>query len=99
MRRFLSVFLQFFLFLVTFALGSFLLHPFNVVTVLASDATHTRSFLWDGLLLMLLLYALVLLIEVVMRQIKAAGLWSTIAVVLAGVLGFAMKFGFISTDR
>ena len=100
MRKFFSVFLQFFLFLVTFALGSFVLHPFHVQTVLASsDATHARSFVWDGLLLMLLLYALVLLIEALMKQLRAMALWSTAAVGLAGILGLMMKFGFISVDR
>ena len=100
MRTFFSVFLQFFLFLVTFALGSFVLHPFHVQTVLgSSDATHVRSFVWDGLLLMLILYALVLVVEALMKRLRGSALWSTLAVALAGVLGLMMKFGFISTDR
>lgn len=98
-RNFFSCFFQFVLFLVTFAAGSFVLHPFHVQTVLASDATHSRTFIWDGLLMMLVLYVLVLLLELTMKKIRQAAPWSTLAVVLAGVLGLAMKFGFLSVDR
>jgi len=96
-RNILSCFFQFVLFLVTFALGSFVLHPFNVRTALTPDATQTRVFIWDGLLMMLLLYVLVLLLE--LKKAKRAAPWSTLAVLLAGVLGLLMKFGFLSVDR
>lgn len=97
--RIVSCVVQCVLFLVTFALGSFVLHPFNVRTVLLPSATQTRVFIWDGLLLMLMLYVLVLLIEVLMKQVKRAAPWSTLALLLAGLLGFLMKFGFLSVDR
>lgn len=99
MRNILSCLLQCVLFLVTFALGSFVLHPFNVRTALAPTATQTRVFIWDGVLMMLLLYVLVLLLELALKKIKRAAPWSTLAVLLAGLAGFLMKFGFLSTDR
>ncbi len=96
MLKFLSVLLQFVLFLVTYAVGSFFLHPFHVQTVLSSSGTGTRIMFWDGLLLMLLLYGLVLLIEALMRQFRRSAMWSTVAVVLAGALGWALKFGILN---
>jgi hypothetical protein len=98
-RTILSCLFQCVLFLVTFALGSFVLHPFNVRTALAPDDLHTRVFIWDGLLMMLALYLLVLLIEVFMKQVRRAAPWSTIAVALAALVGYLLKFGFLSTDR
>ena len=99
MRNIFSCLFQCVLFLVTFALGSFLLHPFNKRTTLAPDALHTRVFIWDGLLLMLILYVLVLFVEVLMKRIKTAGPWTTVALGVAALLGFLMKFGFLSIDR
>jgi hypothetical protein len=98
-RNILLCFFQCVLFLVTFALGSFVLHPFHVQTALAPSATQTRVFIWDGVLMMLLLYGLVLVLELALKAIKRAAPWSTLAVLLAGLLGFLMKFGFLSTDR
>ena len=99
MRNVLTVFFQFALFLITFLVGSLLLHPFHVQTVLASDAAHVRSFQWDGVLLMATLYLLVLTMEAVMKKLRTAALASTIAVALAGAFGLMMKFGFVSVDR
>ncbi len=87
------------LFLLTFLVGSLLLHPFHLTTTLASDAAHTRVFLWDGLLLMLLLYGLVLLLELATKRLRGFGLGTTLALLVAGVAGLAMKFGFLSVDR
>jgi hypothetical protein len=98
MLKALSVFLQFVLYLITYAAGSFFLHPFHVQTVLADNGTGTRIMIWDGLLLMLVLFGLVLLIEALMRQFRRLAVWSTVAVVLAGVCGLAMKFGILNTS-
>jgi hypothetical protein len=56
-------------------------------------------FIWDGVLMMLILYVLVLLVELLMKKIKTAGPWTTLAFGLAALLGFLMKFGFLSIDR
>ena len=99
MRSVILVVLQCVLFLVTFLVGSLFLHPFQVRTTLVSDAAHVRLFQWDGVLLMVLLYGLVLVLEAVMKRLRTAALGSTIAVVVAGALGLMMKLGFVSVDR
>ena len=99
MLRFFLVALQFVLFLLTFLMGSLFLHPFHVTTTLASDSAHSRVFLWDGLLLMLVLYGLVVVLEVATKRLRASGLGTTLALMAAGAAGLAMKFGFLSVDR
>ena len=39
---------------------------------------------------------MILLIEVLRKRIAASGPWTAAAFVLATVLGFAMKFGFLT---
>jgi len=92
MKRFFAVLLQFLLFLVVFGAGSFAFHPFHLETTLAGS----RSFVWDGVLLMLLVYAVVLLLEVVRKRLRSGGSWTTLALLLAGLAGWAMKFGFVT---
>lgn len=99
MRTAFSVLVQFALFLLTFLVGSLFLHPFGLRTVLVSDAAHTRVFLWDGVLLMLLLYALVLGLEAATRRLRDAAAWSTLALAAAAGAGLALKFGFLTVER
>jgi hypothetical protein len=98
MKKFLSTFLQFFLFLLTFAIGSFA-HPFNLrwgLTV--TTPTVTRYFVPDGLLLMVILFVLILIMEALMKRLRTFGPWTTLAFVLAAIVGYAMKLGFITRD-
>lgn len=98
MKKFLSIFLQFFLFLLTFAIGSFA-HPFNLhwgLTV--TTPTVTRYFVPDGLLLMAILFILILIMEALMKRLRTFAPWTALAFVLAGIVGFAMKLGFITRD-
>ena len=98
MKKFLSTFLQFFLFLLTFAIGSFA-HPFNLrwgLTV--TTPTVTRYFVPDGLLLMVILFVLILIMEALMKRLRTFAPWTALAFVLAGIVGFAMKLGFITRD-
>jgi hypothetical protein len=85
--------LQFLLFLAVFFVGSILpalgLMPLKTVTVGAN-----RVFVVDGLLMMLAAYILILAIEAARRRLRTSGSLTTIALVLALVLGLAMKFGF-----
>ena len=93
MKRVFVVLVQSLVFLLVFAVGSFVYHPFHVET--AVDGS-TRSFIWDGGLLMLLVYALVLLTELLRKRLRTAGPWTSLALVLAGLAGWAMKFGFVT---
>ena len=98
MKKFLSTFLQFFLFLLTFAIGSFA-HPFNLRWGLtATTPTVTRYFVPDGLLLMVILFVLILIMEALMKRLRTFAPWTALAFVLAGIVGFAMKLGFITRD-
>jgi hypothetical protein len=98
MKKFLSTFLQFFLFLLTFAIGSFA-HPFNLRWGLtATTPTVTRYFVPDGLLLMVILFVLILIMEALMKRLRTFAPWTTLAFLLAAIVGFVMKLGFITRD-
>lgn len=96
MKRVFSVLVQFLLFLLVFGAGSFVFHPFHVETTLAAVDGRARSFVWDGLLLMVLLYVVVLAFEALRKRLRTAGPWTSLAVVLAGAAGWTMKFGFVT---
>lgn len=95
MKRVLSVILQFILFLLVFFVGS-LLPAFNVLPQFSFGIGPGRVFVYDGMLLMFILYLLILVIAAARKRIHLAWPNSTIAVVLALILGLAMKFGFKS---
>jgi hypothetical protein len=95
MKRVLSVVLQFILYIVIFGVGS-LLPAFNILPTLSISIGPGRVFVYDGLLLMLVAYILILLIAAVRKRIHIAWPHSTIALVLALILGLLMKFGFKS---
>jgi hypothetical protein len=94
-KAFLVV-LQTLLFLLLFAAGSFLpaLSPsmptWQVVT------GPGRAFVLDGLVLAVGVYVVILAIEAARKQLRGPAGMTTLALVLALALGFAMKFGFRS---
>jgi len=87
--------LQFLLFLIVFGAGS-LFPPFHFEHVLIATPGVTRIFVADGLLLMLALYVFIVLVQVMRKRVRIAAPWTTLAVVLATVLGLMMKFGFLT---
>ncbi len=104
MKTFLFVagqLLLFALFVVLFfgggILGLFHLDPFGsphwFVSHPAPDSS--RYFVPTGLLLMTLLYLIVLGIEAGVKKLRTAGLWTTVAVVVALVFGLIAKFGWV----
>ncbi|HTD96845.1 MAG TPA: hypothetical protein VK627_07940 [Edaphobacter sp.] len=98
MKKFLSIFLQFVLFLLVFAVGSFV-HPFNLhwgLTVTTPTITH--YFVADGLILMLAFYVVMLIVEALMKRLRTLAPWTTFALILAAVLGLVMKLGFITHE-
>ncbi len=96
MRNVIATLLQFILFLLAFFVGSFVYHPFHVESTLRMRELHTRSFIWDGVLLMLIAYVLVLAIEAARKRLKSQAIPSTIALLLAALAGYALRFGFIT---
>jgi hypothetical protein len=93
MKKVILTILQFLLFLIVFGAGS-LFPPFHFEHVLIVTPGFTRIFVADGLLLMFALYVLVVLVEILRKRLRTAAPWTTLAVILAAVLGLMMKFGF-----
>ena len=96
MKRALAIFAQFLFFLLVDFIGSFAYHPFHVQSALSNTALEQRSFVWDGLILTLLAYVLVLVIEALRKRLRSSAPGSTIALALAALAGYLMKFGFIT---
>lgn len=99
MKKALSAFLQFVLFLLVFAVGSFLrpLHLHWDLAV-AAGTNIERSFVPDGLLLMLALFVLILILQLVRKRLRPSAPITTLALILATVIGLAMKLGFLTRD-
>ena len=95
MKSVLSIVLQFILYLVVFGVGS-LLPAFSILPTLSISTGPGRVFVYDGLLLALLLYIVIVLIAAVRRRIAISFPNATIALVLAVLIGLLMKFGFKS---
>jgi hypothetical protein len=93
MKRVTLTTLQFVLFLIVFGAGSFL-PPFHFERILIATPGFTRIFVADGLLLMFALYVVIVLVEVTRKRLRTSAPWTTLAVILAAVLGLMMKFGF-----
>ena len=89
--------LQFVLFWLVFAAGSFF-PPFHMERMLGATPDGTRIFVWDGVLLMVLLFAVILLVEALRKRIRSAAPWTVLALVLAAAAGYAAKFGFLTRD-
>ena len=99
----LGQFLLFALFLAVFFAGSFLsvfhLDPFHAQWFVSHPTpTTVRYFIPTGLIYMTILYLIVFAIEAAAKRLRTAGLWTTVAFLLALVIGFASKFGFTGHD-
>ncbi|HWB32847.1 MAG TPA: hypothetical protein VG714_06720 [Acidobacteriaceae bacterium] len=93
MKNLIFCVLQFILFFVVFGAFS-LFPPIHIQQVISTTANDTRSFIWDGLILSLLLAIVILVIEAVRGRIRKAGPWTTAAFVLSTIVGLVMSFGF-----
>jgi hypothetical protein len=96
MKRALSVLAQFLLFLFVDAAGSIFYHPFHIQTALSGTALAQRIFIWDGLILMLLVYVFLLAIAALRKRLGTAAPSATLALALAALAGYLMKFGFLT---
>ena len=95
MKKAILTIFQFVLFLIVFAAGSFF-PPFHFEHVLIVTPGFTRIFVADGLVLMVALYVLIVFVEVLRKRLRTSAPWTTLAVILAAVLGLMMKFGFLT---
>ena len=96
MKKTLSTVGQFLLFFFVDAIGSFFYHPFGISTSMPVKDETSRSFQWDGLLLMALVCLLILIIEALRKRLRSVAPWSLLALLLAVVAGYLLKFGFIT---
>lgn len=87
--------LKFILFFVVFAAGSFF-PPFHIERVLGTTPDGTRIFIWDGVLLMVALFVVILLIEALRKRLSTSAQWTALAFLLAGLAGYMAKFGFLT---
>jgi len=94
MKRAFYTFLQFVLFLLTFAVGSFLPALQLLPSIATKFADGTRLFIWDGVLLMVAFLVVILLIEATRKRLRTAAGWTALAFLLATVLGLLAKLGF-----
>lgn len=95
MRKTIVTILQLILFLFVFFVGS-VLPPFHFEHVLIATPGFTRIFVADGIVLMFALYVLIVLVEVLRKRLRTSVPWTTLAVILAAILGLMMKFGFLT---
>jgi hypothetical protein len=86
---------KFLLFFATFAVASFL-PPFHMAQVLSVTSAGSRIFIWDGVVLMVVLLAVILASEAWRKRLPSSGPWTMMAFALAALLGWAAKFGFLT---
>lgn len=96
MKRTVAIFAQFLLLLCVDAAGSIFYHPFHIQTSLSGTPSAARSFIWDGVVLMFLLYGIFLVIAATRKRIGTSAPGSTLALGLAALAGYLLKFGFIT---
>jgi hypothetical protein len=95
MKKALATIVQFVAFLAVFGAFSFF-PPFHIEHVLTITTLGTRIFILDGLLLMVALYVLIVITQLLMKRTRSATPWTTLALILAAILGLSMKFGFLT---
>ncbi|WP_260703710.1 hypothetical protein [Edaphobacter flagellatus] len=97
MKKVLVTFAQFLLFLLAFAVGSFL-HPFNLHwATTTADSGATRYFVADGLLLSLGIFVAFLAIQAI-RKRTCDTPWTIVAFLLSTAIGYAIKLGFVTRE-
>lgn len=95
MKRAIAIILETILLLLVFLAGSILVaFPQAHLPSWTVNLSPTRYFVLDGLIFMLVLYLIFLALGAARHRLQSAAVTSTMAVVLALVLGLAMKFGF-----
>jgi hypothetical protein len=97
MKKAILLFLQFLLLFFCCLAGSFL-RPFHLQQVTRISPTVTRVFVWDGFLIMLLVYLLIVAIEAMTKRLRTTLPLTTIALAIAAILSVAIKLGRITQE-
>jgi hypothetical protein len=90
--------LQFILFSLAYVAGV-ILPPFGVLPSHASTYANGTRFEWDGVFLALAIFVLILVIEALRKRLRTAAPWTTLALVLAGIVELAVKLGVTTPSR
>jgi hypothetical protein len=93
MKNVLVIAAQCILFLFVFFAGT-ILAGINTLPTLAVSIGPDRVFVYDGVLCMLALYAILLIFQALRMRNNRFWLNSTVALALAFAIGLLMKFGF-----
>ena len=96
-KRMLLAVILVFLYVMAFAAGSFA-HPFGITRTLGSHGLGLRLFIWDGVLLMVGLYVLTLVIQAIGKRVRELAVWTTASLVVAGMIGYLLRFGFVTKE-
>ncbi len=97
MKKIVWLVLQSLLLLISSVAGSFV-RPFHIQRVTELTPGTTHLFVWDGFLLMLLVYLLILGVEALTKRIRTAFPVTTLALAIATGLSVAMKLGRITHE-
>ena len=81
------------LFLIVCFLGIALPALHMIPSFITTMADGTRGFEWDGVFFMLALLLVILGIEAARKRLRAAAPWTFLALLLAGIVEFALKVG------
>jgi hypothetical protein len=101
MKKALVVVLQFFLFMALFAVSPVLavFDPMRLQWFVSHPTvTSTRWFSPEGLLLTLALYLLIVLVAALRKRLRGSAPLTTLALVLALLVGLYFKFGWTTHD-
>ena len=99
-KNVLLTLLQFVLFSLVYVAGVVMaaFPAYHFLSYVTTMADGTR-FQWGGVLLTVGLFVLILLIEAARKRLRTAAPWTMVALLLAAIVEFAVKFGVTSPDR
>lgn len=98
MKKILTIIVQFVFYLILDVIGSLFYQPFQIKTALAGSSAAPRTFIWDGLILAVLGYVLVIIIASLRKKLDSSAPWATLALVLAALAGYVLKLGFVTQN-
>lgn len=87
---------EFLVLLLLDVVGGVFYHPFHIETRLASTQQVARSFVWDGILMMIGAWLILIAYGAARKRVGTFGLQATVALSLAAAAGFLLKLGFIT---
>jgi hypothetical protein len=97
-KKALLTLLQFVLFSLIYVAGVVFATLHMIPSHVQTWADGTK-FEWDGVLLMLALFVVILVIEALSKRLRSAASWTTLALVLAALVELVVKFGLMTPDR